>query len=462
MFRVFRHYVPRAFVALAVGEFLLLVASVYLGVALRFLGQEPPYGVEPLLPKALAFAAVMLLSMTAMGLYQRNLREGLGGVLIRLGLSAALALVAMAVLFYVLPGLFLGRGAFGLAFLVALLGLALVRAVFMQVADLEALQRRVLVLGAGPRAAEIGRRLRRKADRRGCHIVGYVHVAGEQDAVDPRQVIRHDVPLLELARRMQIDEIVVAVEDRRKRFPLHEILDCRMSGIEVLDLLTFLERQLRRVELDLMQPSWLIFSDGFRYGLWRAVSKRLFDVVVSALLLLLLWPVMAAAALAIYLETGRPVLYRQVRVGENWRPFQLLKFRSMVQDAEADGKPRWAAANDHRVTPVGRFLRRARIDELPQLLNVLRGDMSFVGPRPERPAFVERLAREIPYYAERSRVKPGITGWAQVCYPYGSSEEDAARKLQYDLYYVKNYSLFLDLLILLQTAEVVLWGRGAR
>ncbi len=462
MFRVFRHYVPRAFVVLAVGEFLFLVASVYLGVALRFLGQEPPYGVEPLLPKAVVFALVMLGAMTAMGLYQRNLREGLGGVLIRLGLSALLALVAMSVLFYVFPGLFLGRGAFGLAYLVALLGLALVRAVFLQVADLEALQRRVLVLGAGPRAAEIAKRLRRKADRRGCHIVGYVHVAGERDAVDPQKVIRHDVPLLELARRMQIDEIVVAVQDRRKNFPLHEILDCRMSGIEVLDLLSFFERQLRRVELDLMQPSWLIFSDGFRYGLWRAVSKRLFDVVVSASLLLLLWPVMLVAALAIYLETGRPILYRQVRVGEHWRPFQLLKFRSMVQDAEADGRARWAAPGDSRVTRVGRFLRRSRIDELPQLVNVLRGDMSFVGPRPERPEFVERLAREIPYYAERNRVKPGITGWAQVCYPYGASEEDAARKLQYDLYYVKNYSLFLDLLILLQTAEVVLWGRGAR
>jgi len=282
--------------------------------------------------------------------------------------------------------------------------------------------------------------------------------------VDSKLVIRRDTTLLEVAAPLKVDEIVVAVEDRRKNFPVQEILDCRMGGIEVIDILTFIERQLGRVELGLLHPSWLIFSDGFRYGVMRVITKRLFDVSASLLVLVITWPFMVLAALAILVESGGrgPILYRQVRVGENWRLFQLTKFRSMRVDAEADGVARWAKKNDDRITKVGTFIRKTRIDELPQLFNVLKGDMSFVGPRPERPNFVEQLSAQIPFYAERHRVKPGITGWAQISYAYGASEEDAMQKLQYDLYYVKNYSLFLDLLILLQTAEVVLWGRGAR
>jgi sugar transferase (PEP-CTERM system associated) len=319
------------------------------------------------------------------------------------------------------------------------------------------------VLGAGKRAMAIAG-LRRKSDRRGCHIVGYVHVPGEHDEVDPELVIRRDTALLELAQPLNVDEIVIAVEDRRKNFPVHEILDCRMAGIEVMDILSFIERQLGRVELKLLHPSWLIFSDGFRYGVMRVITKRIFDVVASLLVLSVTWPFMIAAAAAIFLESGGrgPIFYHQVRVGENWQLFRLTKFRSMRVDAEADGVARWAQKNDGRVTLVGAFIRKTRIDELPQLFNVLRGDMSFVGPRPERPVFVEQLSAQIPFYSERHRVKPGITGWAQISYSYGASEEDAVHKLQYDLYYVKNYSLFLDLLILLQTAEVVLWGRGAR
>ena len=342
-------------------------------------------------------------------------------------------------------------------------GIVLVRAGFFRLVDQDTLKRRVLVLGAGKRALAIAG-LRRKSDRRGCTIVGYVHVPGEHDEVDSELVIRRDTTLLEMAQLLNVDEIVVAVEDRRKNFPVHEILDCRMAGIEVIDILTFIERQLGRVELALLHPSWLIFSDGFRYGVMRVISKRSFDVTASLLVLSLTWPLMVMAALAVFLESGGrgPIFYRQVRVGENWRLFQLTKFRSMRVDAEADGVARWAQKNDSRVTFVGAFMRKTRIDELPQLFNVLKGEMSFVGPRPERPMFVEQLSTQIPFYAERHRVKPGITGWAQISYAYGASEEDAVQKLQYDLYYVKNYSLFLDLLILLETAEVVLWGRGAR
>jgi sugar transferase (PEP-CTERM system associated) len=462
--RIFGHYIPRSFIVLGFFEFLVLILSVYLGVWLRFMDEPDGIAtVEPIIGKAVLFAVVMLIAMVAVGLYQRNFRQGVVGMQLRVVISALLALIMMAVIFYAFPGTFLGRGVFGLAFGIAVVGVVLTRLGFFALVNQDTLKRRVLVLGAGKRAMAIAG-LRRKSDMRGCQIVGYVHVPGEHDEVDSKLVIRRDTTLLELAGPLKVDEIVVAVEDRRKNFPVQEILDCRMGGIEVIDILTFIERQLGRVELRLLHPSWLIFSDGFRYGVMRVITKRAFDVAASLLVLAVTWPFMVLAALAIFLESGGrgPIFYRQVRVGENWRLFQLIKFRSMRVDAEADGVARWAQKNDRRITAVGAFIRKTRIDELPQLFNVLKGDMSFVGPRPERPTFVEQLSGQIPFYAERHRVKPGITGWAQISYAYGASEEDAKQKLQYDLYYVKNYSLFLDLLILLETAEVVLWGRGAR
>ena len=464
MIRIFRHYIPRSFIVLALIEFVVLMSSVYVGAWLRFMHDvQGRAEVEPLAIKAWLFAVIMLAAMIVVGLYQRNFREGMGGMLLRVAISALIGFALMSFTFYTFPNTFLGRGAFGLAFAIAVIAIMLVRMVFFRFVDEETLARRVLVLGAAKRAKAVAG-LRRKSDRRGCNIVGYVHVPGEHDEVDAELIIRRDTALLELAQSLRVDEIVIAVEDRRKNFPVHEILDCRMAGIEVMDILSFIERQLGRVDLKLLHPSWLIFSDGFRYGVMRVITKRIFDVVASLLVLAVAWPFMVLAAIAIFLESGGrgPIFYQQVRVGENWQLFQVTKFRSMRVDAEADGVARWAQKNDGRITLVGAFMRKTRIDELPQLFNVLKGDMSFVGPRPERPMFVEKLSAQIPFYSERHRVKPGITGWAQISYAYGASEEDAVQKLQYDLYYVKNYSLFLDLLILLQTAEVVLWGRGAR
>ena len=264
--------------------------------------------------------------------------------------------------------------------------------------------------------------------------------------------------------RNRVDQVIVAVDDRRKGLPMEELLRCRTRGVDVIDLLTFLEHEMGKIKLDLMYPSWLAFSEGFRRGFLRAMVKRGFDLGVSLLLLSAAFPIMLVTALLIWAESGfrGPILYRQMRVGERGQEFEVLKFRSMRTDAEKDGQAKWAQSNDPRVTRVGAFIRKYRIDELPQILNVLRGEMSFVGPRPERPQFVQGLNSKLPYYGERHQVKPGLTGWAQICYPYGASEEDAFEKLQYDLYYVKNHSLFLDLTILLQTAEVVLWGKGAR
>lgn len=465
--RLFRHYVRVPLLLLGLVEAVVFATSVYVGAYVRFFPNlnEIDASIGPLIPRAAMFAVVMVLSLSAVGLYHGRFREGLLGVLLRILVGFALGLVILILLFYVFPDrFFLGRGALGLSTVVALAGIVVTRGLFFTtVMDQGALKRQVLVLGAGSKAASITR-LRRRADQRGFHLVGYVHVEGEQDLVPPDRVCRPDVPLVEFATQRQVDEIVVAVDDRRKGFPLHELLDCRLSGIDVVDVLTFFERETGKVRIDLLNPSWLVFSDGFQQSALREISKRLFDVVAGASVFAVTWPVMALAAGAILFESRGhgTVLYRQVRVGQDGKPFQVLKFRSMRMDAEADGKARWAQTNDARVTRVGAFLRNYRIDELPQILNVLRGDMSFVGPRPERPQFVTEFTEKLPYYSERHRVKPGITGWAQLCYPYGASERAATEKLQYDLYYVKNHSLLLDLVILLQTAEVVLFGKGAR
>lgn len=461
MIRVFRHYVPKSLILLATAEASIFAVSVYVGALLRFGGVDAARAeLDPLQPKVLLYTFVLASCMTAMGLYQRHLREGRGGMLLRITMAFGAAVTVMSLVFYTMPSLFLGRGVFGIAYAVALAGVFVARALFMRLADQDTLKRRILVLGTGEKAACIGQ-LKRRVDRRGWTVVGYVHLPGEPEVVPTDKILRPDVPLVEFANLQEVDEMVMAVEDRRKSFPVEEILDCKMSGIHVIDLLSFFERQTGRIKLDILHPSWFIFSDGFHHGSFRDFSKRVFDVSVSTLLLVLALPVIAVTAAAIYFEDRGPLFYRQVRVGQNWKLFQVMKFRSMRTDAEKHGA-QWAQKNDSRVTRIGRFIRKTRIDELPQLLNVLKGDMSFVGPRPERPEFVEQFADAIPYYTERHRVKPGITGWAQICYPYGASEKDTREKLQYDLYYVKNYSLFLDMTILFQTAEVILWGKGAR
>jgi len=268
--------------------------------------------------------------------------------------------------------------------------------------------------------------------------------------------------LLEVVRNLRVDEVIVAVRERRGGvLSLRELLDCKLAGTRILDLSTFFERVQGQVRLDSLRASWLIYGDGFRQGWTRTFVKRCFDVVVGSALLLAALPVMLLTALLIILEDGAPIFYAQERVGRGGRPFRVIKFRSMRRDAEKDGKPRWATSNDDRVTRIGRLIRKLRIDELPQLFNVLRGDMSLVGPRPERPYFVDQLTQQIPFYAVRHCVKPGVTGWAQVRYQYGASVDDAAEKLQYDLYYVKNHSLILDTLVLFETVRVVLTGEGA-
>ena len=266
---------------------------------------------------------------------------------------------------------------------------------------------------------------------------------------------------LDVVRRAHASEIVVALEDRAG-LPVSQLLRCKTEGIQVIDYQTFCERETCRLDLDELKPSWLIFGSGFARGFVTDLIKRLFDVTVSLALLLVTLPFTLLTAILVKLESPGPILYRQERVGLHGKPFMVLKVRSMRQDAEVAGSPQWAQVRDPRVTRVGVFIRKTRIDELPQLLNVLNGDMSFVGPRPERPFFVQQLSETIPFYRERHCVKPGITGWAQINYPYGASLEDARQKLSYDLYYVKNHSLFLDFIILLSTVRVILLQQGSR
>jgi len=462
--RVFRQYIPVPFLIFGVVEFALFAISVYLGVIAynRFVAVGAvDFDAQELGTRSLAFALVMILAMVAMGLYQRRFRFAVAGMLLRIVSALIGGTVAISMLYYAAPFLALGRGVLAITLLIATLLVLTARVVFIKTLNQDTLKRRVLVLGAGEKAAQIPRHLRRRVDQQGFSVVGYVHVRGEHDVVDENLVLRPDVPLLALAKELQADEIVVAVgERRRKTFPVHELLDCKMSGVDVIDLQGFFERETGKIKLDILNPSWMIFSDGFNQS---EIPKRLFDIVISLALLAITWPLMLLVALAIVVESGGrgPIFYKQVRVGQHWKLFHVIKFRSMRVDAEKGGA-QWAKKNDSRVTRVGAFIRRVRLDELPQIFNVLRGDMSFVGPRPERPEFVTRLTEQIPYYSERHRVKPGITGWAQVCYPYGASEKDSMEKLQYDLYYIKNYSLFLDLVIILQTAHEVTWGKGGR
>jgi sugar transferase (PEP-CTERM system associated) len=465
MIRVFHHYIPVRVLALIAAEATVLMLAIYAGIAIRF--SEPEYAsagsLEPLFPKAAMFCLVMILTMTTFGMYQREYRENSGAVVLRLAASLLLGFGVMSLVFYVLPALFLGRGVIGIAMLLAFAGIAATRLLFSKFTDMGMLLPRVLVLGTGSRALNMEALTRANSAAARTNIIGYLPVSDGQHFVAAAKILKVDGPLTAIVEQYNIHEVVIAVRERRGgTLPLEELLQCKLSGVRVTELSTFFERERGQVRLDSVNASWLILGDGFRNNTLRDTTKRAFDLSVSLCLLLLSLPVLLLAALAIKLESPGPVFYRQERVGLSGTPFTIFKLRSMRADAEFDGEPRWAKSDDVRTTRVGRVLRKLRIDELPQILNVVKGEMSFVGPRPERPHFVDQLSVQIPYYATRHSVKPGITGWAQVRYPYGASVEDAVEKLQYDLYYVKNHGLFLDIMILLDTVQVVLWARGAR
>ncbi|MDO4636264.1 MAG: TIGR03013 family PEP-CTERM/XrtA system glycosyltransferase [Lautropia sp.] len=446
--RAFIHYLRVRFAVLPVIDALVLVLSMVLGYQIRLLNQD---GLVFSTLRGALFAALMMLTMTAFGLYGRQQDEPFRLVVQKVFAAYLVTLLAQTVLFYVFPESEVGRGVFAIASVLGLLGILVVRYLAYRLGFMQRRGRRVLVMGEGDEADLVLAILADNHHLRAAHLVGQVPVEAEVDSV------------LEVARRHKATHIVVAVHERRGgHIPMDQLLECRLAGIQVLDLLSFYEQELGLIRLRYLRTGWLVYGDGFTQGVTRAIIKRLFDIVVASALLCLASPVMLIAAVVILLETGRPVFFRQERVCAPGESFNILKFRSMVQDAEKDGKPRWASIGDDRITRVGRFIRATRIDELPQLINVLRGEMSFVGPRPERPYFVEKLNQQVPYYDIRHYVKPGITGWAQVRMDYGASVEEAMEKLEYDLFYVKNHSLFLDCMVLIETIQVVLRKKGAR
>jgi len=467
--RIFRHYVSLPLLLLMLSEAAIHIGAVYLAAAMRVVDINHVYTYASggasiwLPPRAALYAFVMLIVMTAFGLYGAQLRDDDREYRVRFLASFPAAAVAMVIIFYAIPESFLGRGIMALSLLLSFVGSQLARVLFFRIIGDDALKRRVLVLGSGSRAVEVETLLDKLGSSAGFQLVGFVSCGDALQGPAKSMLLGDCKSLRALVREHRVDEIVVGVRDRRNgHLSMQELLECKLEGISVVDLPTFFERETGLIQLITLSMSWMVYSEGFYKGFLRRILKQAFDICVSGTMLVATLPVMLLAALAILLETGRPILYRQKRVGERGQVFEILKFRSMRVDAEKDGVARWAQKNDGRVTRVGKFLRLTRIDELPQLVNVLRGDMSFVGPRPERPPFVTELTRDVPVYATRHSVKPGITGWAQIRYPYGASVDDAVKKLQFDLYYVKNHSLFLDLVILFQTAQVVLFGKGAR
>jgi len=465
--RVFKSYLKTPFLILLSIEVVVIFFSVYSAAYLRFINSTDEFFAifDKLWVSAALFAVITPVAMLATGLYQGNIREGMSGILLRLVISLLAAWVLVSGIFFIFPDLYSGRGILFLAMLQSFFIIGTLRAVFLELVDTETFKKRILVYGAGDTAAIIDSKLRRKSDRRTFTIFGYVLLEHQEQCVNDDKLIDLDGSLYEFASKNKIDEIVVAKSDVKSSFdvPVNELVECKFRGIAVVDILSFFEREVGQIRIDIMNPKWLVFSDGFYQSELKDGLKRVFDLVASFTILAAGMPFMVLTIIAIWLEEGlrAPIFYHQIRVGKDAKEYPVYKFRSMRTDAEKSGAV-WATKQDARVTRVGAFIRKTRIDELPQIYNVLNGSMSFVGPRPERPEFVEKLAKEIPYYHERHLVKPGVTGWAQLLYPYGASAFDSYQKQQFDMYYVKNHSLFLDILILLQTVEVVLFGKGAR
>jgi sugar transferase (PEP-CTERM system associated) len=455
--QLFNRYVSTRSLTVFAGEALLIFGSVALAATL----QGTPDLTSHLWRIALV-TAICQLCLYYNDFYDLTLLQSNRELIVRLLQAVGAASILLAAIYFLVPALQVGDGIFVSALFVFLVGILGWRLLFNHLAASLRLHERVLVIGTGATARKVARQI---LDQRefAYRVIGFIdddpRRIGER-IVNPGVVgTPADIP--RLIKEYKVDRIIVGLADRRGRLPVNELLQAKLSGICVEDATTTYERVTGKILIDDLRPSWLIFSDGFHVSRLTRLMKRTIDLSLALLLAVLAAPAMVLTALVVRLESEGPVLYRQERVGENGRPFTLFKFRSMRQDAEQGGTPLWARDGDDRVTRVRRFIRKTRFDELPQLWNVLVGDMSFVGPRPERPFFVEQLEREIPFYQQRHVVKPGLTGWAQVKYRYGASIEDAMEKLRYDLYYIKHLSILFDLTIVFDTVKVVLFRKGS-
>lgn len=466
MIKIFNHYFQRRVLFQIVLDFTLIVGVLVFPWVLYQESSIPPAGTVFLeLGRGILVGLGIIFTNVFLGLYEGIGKLSKRQIRLRTALSFLLSLAIIYTIFLFFPfnsSVQHNRAMMGLMAIVG--GMLIFRVFELNVVPEKYTRRRILIFGAGDRARAVGKTLQK--NNSSMELVGYFAGLQENgsDIYDGQE--EHLIPkgqtLADTVKKHQVDEIVVALSERRGgSMPMRELLDCKLKGTKVIDVATHFEQSSGQIRLDALYAGWLIFSGGFNQGIVRTSVKWLLDMLASLVLLILAAPVMIVTAALIYLESGGPIFYRQERVGRNGNVFNVIKFRSMRNDAEKDGTPRWASAGDSRVTRVGKVIRKMRIDELPQLFCVLKGDMSLVGPRPERPYFVERLTLEIPYYAVRHSIKPGLTGWAQVRYHYGASIEETSQKLQYDLYYVKNHSWFLDLVILFETVGVVLTGKGA-
>ena len=455
--QVFNRHVSIRSLTVFAGELLLIFGSVALAASLQ---HAPDLAAN--IWKIALVTVICQLCLYYNDFYDLTVVHSNRELVVRLLQAAGAASILLAALYFLVPTLIIGNGIFVSSLFVFLIAILAWRVGFNHVSGRLRLEERVLVVGTGETARKVARQILDQHDF-AYRVIGFI----DDDAsrigeriVNPG-IIGTPADIDRLVAAHQIDRIIVGLADRRGKLPIQELLRAKMSGIRVEDATTTYERVTGKILIDDLRPSWLIFSDGFRVSRLTRLMKRAIDLSLSFLMAFATFPLMILTAALVWIEDGFPVLYRQERVGENGRTFVLSKFRSMRKDAEEAGHPVWAKDGDERVTRVGRFIRKTRLDELPQLWNVLRGDMSFVGPRPERPFFVDELSTQIPFYQQRHAVKPGLTGWAQVKYRYGSSLEDAMEKLRYDLYYIKHLSVSFDLTIVFDTVKVVLFRKGA-
>jgi sugar transferase (PEP-CTERM system associated) len=453
--------VSKSSLLLLVADGVLAGLALLMGYFLRF-GDVAGFveTVEPTGLRLLIVAAVVVVSGFFCELYSRDQNFRSTDLAARIAVVMMVSLLVLSAFYYLVPEAMIGRGFLSLALILCGVMQFLVRRGCHAVGGLPGFAQRVLVLGVGPLAEVIEKTILLS---QGSYVLaGFVQPAADIVTVPFERVIGNVDQIAGLIRQQRATKLVVAVTERRGVLPVKDLLICKLSGIDVLDSPSFYEKVSGKLLIENIQPSWFIYSNGFRVTVFKRFYKRLVDLLFSLVGIVLALPLLPLVALLVRLDSPGPVLFRQIRVGERGKEFAIMKFRTMRQDAERESGAVWAQKNDPRITRVGGFLRKTRLDELPQLFNVLKGEMSFIGPRPERPEFIQQLNERIPYYNKRHFVKPGLTGWAQICYPYGASEEDALEKLRYDLYYIKNYSILLDLFIVLETIKVVLYGRGGR
>ena len=436
------------------------LASLSLGQYLRLGGIQEINNVDGSLLRALIYTSVILLCGHFSELYTADRYLVRSEMAARISVSIMMAFFGLSAFFYVAPEMALGRGVLAYSLLVFGVMQYLVHRICQSFQTMPRFAEKIMILGTGPLAQVMERTI--LLSTQNFAFVGFIQPQSGMSTVAPSSIVGTAEQIEEVLSREKVGKLVVSLTERRGLLPVKSLLTCKMRGVEVLDSPYFYEKMTGKLLIEDIQPSWFIYSNGFRFTSARRSWKRAMDILFASVGVLLVVPFVPVIALLIKLSSPGPVLFKQKRVGERGVEFTLIKFRTMCDNAEAETGPVWASEDDARVTRLGRWLRKMRIDEIPQLFNVLKGEMSFIGPRPERKEFVDRLSEVVPYYGKRHFIKPGVTGWAQVRYAYGASDEDALEKMRYDLYYIKNYSLTLDIMILLETVKVVLLGRGGR